>query len=88
MSELEDVEVRRDGPLTAVIGIGAAALSIAYLARAAGSGGWLDWALMVVLGSRASGCAPGDPGGESPGPRSTEWSTCPATDCSATAGSW
>ena len=54
MSELEDVEVRRDGPLTAVIGIGAAALAIAYLARAAGSGGWLDWALMVVLGSIAA----------------------------------
>ncbi len=54
MSELEDVEVRRDGPLTAVIGIGAAALAIAYLARAVGSGGWLDWALMGVLGSIAA----------------------------------
>jgi cytoskeleton protein RodZ len=54
MSEHEDVEVRRDGPLAAVIGIGAAALAIAYLARAVGSGGWLDWALMGVLGSIAA----------------------------------
>ena len=39
--ENEDVEVRRDGPLAAVIGIGAAALAIAYLTRATGSdGGW------------------------------------------------
>ncbi|HET9419954.1 MAG TPA: helix-turn-helix transcriptional regulator [Nocardioides sp.] len=52
--EHEDVEVRRDGPLTAVIGIGAAALAIAYLARAIGSGGWLDWALMAVLGGIAA----------------------------------
>lgn len=48
---IDDVEVRRDGPLAAVIGIAAAALGIAYLARATGSdGGWLDWALMGVLG--------------------------------------
>ena len=46
----EDVEVRRDGPLAAVVGIGAAALAIAYLTRATGSdGGWLDWLLMAVL---------------------------------------
>ena len=53
--EHEDVEVRRDGPLAAVIGIGAAALAIAYLARASGSdGGWLDWVLMAVLGGIAA----------------------------------
>ncbi len=52
--ENEDVEVRRDGPLAAVIGLGAAALAIAYLARATGSdGGWLDWVLMAVLGGIA-----------------------------------
>ena len=52
--ENEDVEVRRDGPLVAVIGIGAAALAIAYLARASGSGGgWLNWVLMAVLGGIA-----------------------------------
>ena len=54
MSEHREVEVRRDAPLAAVIGIGAAALAIAYLARAVGSSGWLDWALMVVLGSIAA----------------------------------
>ena len=53
--DIDDVEVRRDGPLAAVIGIAAAALGIAYLARAAGSdGGWLDWALTAVLGGIAA----------------------------------
>jgi hypothetical protein len=51
---VEEVEVRRDGPLTAVIGIGAAALAIAYLARAVGSNGWLDWGLTAVLGTIAA----------------------------------
>jgi cytoskeleton protein RodZ len=52
--DVEDVEVRRDGPLAAVIGIGAAALAIAYLARAVGSSSWSDWALTAVLGSIAA----------------------------------
>ena len=52
---IDDVEVRRDGPLVAVIGIGAAALGIAYLVRATGSdGGWLDWTLTAVLGAIAA----------------------------------
>ncbi len=52
--EHEDVEVRRDGPLAAVVGLGAAALAIAYLTRAVGTdGGWLDWVLMAVLGGIA-----------------------------------
>jgi cytoskeleton protein RodZ len=47
------VEVRRDGPLAAIVGVAAAGLAIAYLARAAGSGHWLDWLLMGTLGGVA-----------------------------------
>ena len=52
---VDDVEVRRDGPLAAVIGVAAAGLAIAYLARASGSeGGLVDWVLMGVLGAIAA----------------------------------
>jgi cytoskeleton protein RodZ len=47
----EPVEVRRNGGLAAGIGGIAAAVAIAYLARATGSGSWVDWALVVVMGA-------------------------------------
>jgi len=53
VSDVETVEVRRDAPLAAVVGVAAAGLAIAYLARASESGGWLDWALMGILGGIA-----------------------------------
>lgn len=44
------VEVRRNGALAAAVGAVAAAVAIAYLARAAQSGAVLDWVLAAVLG--------------------------------------
>ncbi len=44
----DTVEVRRDGPLSAVIGGVAAVVALAYLLRAVGSGDPLDWALCLV----------------------------------------
>jgi cytoskeleton protein RodZ len=52
--EEDVVEVRRDGPLAVVVGLAAAGVAIAYLARAVGSDGWLDWALMGLLGAIAA----------------------------------
>ena len=46
----EAVEVRRNGALAAAVGAVAAAIAIAYLARAAQTGAVLDWALAAVLG--------------------------------------
>ncbi|NYD42181.1 helix-turn-helix domain-containing protein [Nocardioides panaciterrulae] len=44
------VEIRRNGGLAALLGGLASAVAIAYLARATGTGSWLDWALVVVMG--------------------------------------
>jgi hypothetical protein len=44
------VEVRRSPGLTAGLGAGASLVAVAYLARAAGGGGVLDWLLAIVLG--------------------------------------
>ncbi|MFB9315038.1 helix-turn-helix domain-containing protein [Nocardioides plantarum] len=46
----DTVEVRRDGPLSALVGATAAAVSVAYLVRAAGTGSVLDWALCLLTG--------------------------------------
>lgn len=46
----EAVEVRRNGALAAAVGAVAAAIAIAYLARAAQTGAVLDWVLAAVLG--------------------------------------
>ncbi len=46
----DTVEVRRDGPLSAVIGALGAAVSVAYLLRAVGSGSLLDWGLCLLTG--------------------------------------
>jgi Helix-turn-helix domain len=43
------VEVRRRAGLAVALGVGASLVGVAYLARAAGGGGFLDWALGVVL---------------------------------------
>lgn len=53
MNEVEagdTVEVRRNAGLSAVAGAVASAIAIAYLARATGTGSWLDWALVAVTG--------------------------------------
>jgi hypothetical protein len=44
------VEVRRRAGLAVGLGVGASLVGVAYLARAASGGGFLDWALCVVLG--------------------------------------
>jgi cytoskeleton protein RodZ len=44
------VEVRRRPGPAAALGAGASLVAVAYLARAAGGGGALDWVLAVVLG--------------------------------------
>lgn len=44
------VEVRRRPAPSAALGAGASLVAVAYLARAAGGGGPLDWLLAVVLG--------------------------------------
>jgi cytoskeleton protein RodZ len=44
------VEVRRDGPIAAVVGGLAAVVAVAYLLRAVGSSDPVDWALFVVTG--------------------------------------
>ena len=47
----DSVEIHRDGPLSGVIGVVAAALAVGYLLRATGSGSPLDWALCVATGA-------------------------------------
>jgi len=44
------IEVRRRAGLAVALGVGASLVAVAYLARAAGGGGVLDWVLCVVLG--------------------------------------
>jgi hypothetical protein len=44
------VEVRRRAGLAVALGAGASLVGVAYLARAASGGGFLDWALCIVLG--------------------------------------
>jgi len=48
------VEVRRNGGLAALVGAGASAVSIAYLARAVHTGSAVDWTMMLVLGMLAA----------------------------------
>jgi hypothetical protein len=45
-----DIEVRRRAGLAVALGAGASLVAVAYLARAVGHGGVLDWMLCVVLG--------------------------------------
>ncbi|WP_372729852.1 helix-turn-helix domain-containing protein, partial [Nocardioides sp.] len=45
------VEVRRNGGLSALVGVVASAVAIAYLARATASGSWVDWLLVAVMGA-------------------------------------
>lgn len=44
----DTVEVRRDGPLSGLVGATAAAVSVAYLVRATGSGSAFDWAVCLL----------------------------------------
>ena len=48
------LEVRTDARLAAAVGAVASIVAIAYLARAIGGGGWLDWTLAVVVGAIAA----------------------------------
>src|SRR4051794_35358407 len=53
-TELEmppSVEVRRRAGLAVALGAGASLVAIAYLARAVGHGGVMDWVLFAVLGA-------------------------------------
>ncbi|GAW49346.1 MULTISPECIES: helix-turn-helix domain-containing protein [unclassified Nocardioides] len=50
----EQVEVRRNGGVSAAVGGVASAVAIAYLARATSSGSWVDWAVFVVMGALAA----------------------------------
>ncbi len=52
-AERAPVEVRVDARLAAPVGGIAAVVAIAYLSRAIGGGGWLDWALALVTGAIA-----------------------------------
>ncbi len=45
------VEVRRNGGLAALVGAVASTVSIAYLARATGTGSLLDWSLFALMGA-------------------------------------
>src|SRR3954468_20996731 len=44
------VEVRRRAGLAVALGAGASLVAVAYLARAASGGGFLDWAPCIALG--------------------------------------
>lgn len=52
--ELGSVEIRTDARLAAAVGGVASIVSIAYLARAVGGGGWLEWVLVLVTGAIAA----------------------------------
>jgi cytoskeleton protein RodZ len=54
VSEQGPVEVRADARIAGAVGAIAAAVAIAYLTRAVGGGGWLDWALVLVTGAIAA----------------------------------
>ena len=45
----DPVEVRRNAGLAALVGAAASAVAIGYLARAAGTGSWLDWTLFALM---------------------------------------
>ncbi len=49
----DQVEVRRNAAVSAVVGVAASAIAIAYLWRAADGGTVLDWLLCLVLGAIA-----------------------------------
>jgi hypothetical protein len=49
----DQVEVRRNAAVSAVVGVAASAIAIAYLWRAADGGSILDWTLCLVLGAIA-----------------------------------
>ena len=49
----DQVEVRRNAAVSAVVGVAASAIAIAYLWRAADGGTFLDWLLCLVLGAIA-----------------------------------
>ncbi len=49
----EPVEIRVDARLAGPVGGVAAIVAIAYLSRAIGGGGWIDWALALVTGAIA-----------------------------------
>lgn len=51
----DTVEVRRRAVVPAAVGAVACAVAIAYLARAGGSGSWLDWALCLVMAALGVG---------------------------------
>ncbi|WP_296601890.1 helix-turn-helix domain-containing protein [Nocardioides sp.] len=53
-AERAPVEVRVDARLAAPVGGLAALVAIAYLSRAIGGGGWLDWVLALVTGAIAA----------------------------------
>jgi helix-turn-helix protein len=46
----DPVEVTRNGGLAALVGALASGVGIAYLARATGTGSWLDWTLCALMG--------------------------------------
>ncbi|WP_435741615.1 helix-turn-helix domain-containing protein [Nocardioides sp. SYSU DS0663] len=48
------IVVRRNAPLSAAVGGLASAVAIAYLARATGSGAWIDWVLCLVMSGLAA----------------------------------
>ncbi len=50
VAEPQVLEVRRDGALAGVIGLGAAGVAVAWLQRAVGTGELVDWALCAALG--------------------------------------
>ncbi|WKN46943.1 helix-turn-helix domain-containing protein [Nocardioides sp. Arc9.136] len=50
----DGIVVRRNAALSAVVGGLASAVAIAYLARATGTGAWLDWVLFLVMGGLAA----------------------------------
>jgi hypothetical protein len=50
----EAVEIRRNGALSAGIGVVAAVIALAYLSRAIGGGSWFDWVLALVMGAVAA----------------------------------
>src|SRR5690349_20968682 len=54
LQEPVQVEVRRNGLVSALLGMAASAIAIAYLWRAAESGFVLDWVLCGVMGLLAA----------------------------------
>jgi hypothetical protein len=53
VEEPDALEVRRDGALAGVIGLGAAGVAVAWLQRAVGTGALVDWLLCAGLGAVA-----------------------------------